>query len=177
MRSKGITPGDGDARHGTLNGYSNLRCRCEDCKRANNVNHTDYLNRHPEQRVKNTARSKARYARLRAAQPPKPPREPRHGTLAEYSYYRCRCEDCRTAATAARRASAARRAPLEPGDPRHGSRTGYSTGCRCEDCRAAAAAAQRAWMARKRGAAKGRHYPEPLPGWQQHIEARFTRVA
>jgi hypothetical protein len=26
---------DGDPRHGTLNGYFNLRCRCEKCRKAN----------------------------------------------------------------------------------------------------------------------------------------------
>lgn len=31
MRSR-IYPGDGDARHGTTNGYFNLRCRCADCR-------------------------------------------------------------------------------------------------------------------------------------------------
>jgi hypothetical protein len=34
----GIKPGDGDPRHGTLNGYTNLCCRCDQCRSAN----TDY---------------------------------------------------------------------------------------------------------------------------------------
>ncbi len=29
-----ITPGDGDPRHGTLNGYTNLRCRGPCCQQA-----------------------------------------------------------------------------------------------------------------------------------------------
>lgn len=29
-----ITAGDGDPRHGTMNGYQNHRCRCDDCKSA-----------------------------------------------------------------------------------------------------------------------------------------------
>lgn len=29
-----IVEGDGDPRHGTTNGYSNLRCRCDDCRDA-----------------------------------------------------------------------------------------------------------------------------------------------
>lgn len=29
-----ITPGDGDPRHGTLNGYTNLSCRCPCCRQA-----------------------------------------------------------------------------------------------------------------------------------------------
>ena len=29
-----IYPGDGDPRHGTLNGYNHLTCRCDDCRTA-----------------------------------------------------------------------------------------------------------------------------------------------
>jgi hypothetical protein len=29
-----ITAGDGDPRHGTANGYGNLKCRCPRCTRA-----------------------------------------------------------------------------------------------------------------------------------------------
>ena len=32
-----IRPGDGDARHGTVNGYGNLGCRCDDCREAHRV--------------------------------------------------------------------------------------------------------------------------------------------
>lgn len=32
-REHGLTPGD--PRHGTLNGYGNLGCRCNDCRRVN----------------------------------------------------------------------------------------------------------------------------------------------
>lgn len=31
-RKGGITPGDGDPRHGTMNGYTNLKCPCDECK-------------------------------------------------------------------------------------------------------------------------------------------------
>ena len=34
-----IHEGDGDSRHGTENGYTNLRCRCELCRQA----HADYF--------------------------------------------------------------------------------------------------------------------------------------
>lgn len=30
-----ISEGDGDPRHGTMNGYVNLRCRCGECRAAN----------------------------------------------------------------------------------------------------------------------------------------------
>lgn len=29
-----LQPGDGDPRHGTVNGYTNLRCRCGRCRLA-----------------------------------------------------------------------------------------------------------------------------------------------
>jgi ribosomal protein L37AE/L43A len=35
MRRGRITPGDGDPRHGTTNGYGNLGCRCASCREAN----------------------------------------------------------------------------------------------------------------------------------------------
>ena len=34
FRQKSITPGDGDPRHGTHNGYGNLGCRCPECRKA-----------------------------------------------------------------------------------------------------------------------------------------------
>jgi len=34
MTKQRITPGDGDPRHGTSNGYCNLRCRCAECREA-----------------------------------------------------------------------------------------------------------------------------------------------
>lgn len=34
MPRTAITPGDGDPRHGTTNGYTNLHCRCPDCRQA-----------------------------------------------------------------------------------------------------------------------------------------------
>jgi hypothetical protein len=34
MTRQRIVSGDGDPRHGTMNGYHNLRCRCEICRAA-----------------------------------------------------------------------------------------------------------------------------------------------
>ena len=34
-----------DARHGTLNGYNNLRCRCDRCREANRSTHAEYIAR------------------------------------------------------------------------------------------------------------------------------------
>lgn len=38
-----------DPRHGTTNGYSNLRCRCELCTEAWRQYHLVYMHSHPEQ--------------------------------------------------------------------------------------------------------------------------------
>ena len=66
-----------DPRHGTVNGYGNLRCRCDDCRAA-----------------------WAEYFRgLRAARTARglPPDDPRHGTQNGYNNCGCRCTDCTTA--------------------------------------------------------------------------------
>ena len=62
-----------DPRHGTINGYNTLRCRCERCKKAS----SDY--------------SKMRKARGL------PPGDPRHGTYNGYTNSGCRCDECRQA--------------------------------------------------------------------------------
>lgn len=80
-RMAGIHPGDGDPRHGSLNGYINLRCWCGPCREAG-----------------------ARYRqKLRQRHPPLAPDDPRHGTNNGYTNCGCRCTPCRKAANAARR--------------------------------------------------------------------------
>ncbi len=70
-----LTPDDGDLRHGTINGYSNLKCRCAACKTA----WADYcLN------LRNSAAL--------------PPDDWRHGQRNTYLNYACRCDACRLAA-------------------------------------------------------------------------------
>lgn len=64
-----------DPRHGTVNGYTNLRCRCESC------------------RAIWTAVTRAR----RSQRPPLAPDDPRHGTDNGYVNFKCRCKDCRAA--------------------------------------------------------------------------------
>jgi hypothetical protein len=44
MRSR-IHPGDGDPRHGTVNGYTNLTCRCPDCRDAQRRYQNDWAHR------------------------------------------------------------------------------------------------------------------------------------
>lgn len=75
-----IYPGDGDPRHGTYNGYHNLRCWCDDCRKANAAH----------QRGANQRRA------------PLAPSDPRHGTTNAYGNYGCRCTPCRKAGSAAR---------------------------------------------------------------------------
>jgi hypothetical protein len=50
-----------DPRHGTVNGYSNLECRCDRCREAHRVDHAEYMERHPEQREKHRQRRRWRY--------------------------------------------------------------------------------------------------------------------
>jgi hypothetical protein len=68
--------GPDDPRHGTTNGYVNLRCRCERCRDANTVSQR-------EQRAR----------RVNAPFSQKP-----HGTKAGYQNWGCRCDDCTRAA-------------------------------------------------------------------------------
>ena len=50
-----ITPGDGDDRHGTDNGYDNLSCRCPECTEAHAVAHSSRYVDNPERREKHRA--------------------------------------------------------------------------------------------------------------------------
>ncbi len=68
-----ILPGDGDPRHGTINGYCNLRCRCVECRAA----WAAYIADRRRRRV------------------PPPSRDARHGRTSTYVNYGCRCEICR----------------------------------------------------------------------------------
>ena len=70
-----------DPRHGTLNGYCNLACRCEMCRGANRERHREYI-----QRVRSLGRILGT-----------------HGSSAAYESG-CRCEACRKANTAKSRA-------------------------------------------------------------------------
>jgi hypothetical protein len=47
-----ISEGDGDPRHGTVNGYSNLGCRCPECRQAWTEYHYDYMHA-DEKRLEN----------------------------------------------------------------------------------------------------------------------------
>jgi hypothetical protein len=57
-----IKPGDGDPRHGTLNGYTNHACRCDLCTTANTEAHREYMEGNKEQHRKHADRERERYA-------------------------------------------------------------------------------------------------------------------
>jgi hypothetical protein len=69
-----MTPDDGDVRHGTINGYTNLKCRCDLCRRA-----------------------WADYSAEMCSTAVLPPGDPRHGRYTTYTNYACRCDLCREA--------------------------------------------------------------------------------
>lgn len=67
-----------DQRHGTANGYSNLGCRCGECRAAKAT----------DQRAQNAARARRGL----------PESDLRHGKASTYMNWRCRCQACTKAA-------------------------------------------------------------------------------
>jgi len=65
-----------DPRHGTLNGYCNLGCRCERCK-------VPWVAYNKQRRVE----------RAKLIQPD----DPRHGKQSFYYNHSCRCDKCKAA--------------------------------------------------------------------------------
>lgn len=62
-----IYPGDGDPRHGTVNGYCNLKCKCDECKAAWAESHRDYMNASEERKEAHRERARLAYAALEVA--------------------------------------------------------------------------------------------------------------
>ena len=127
-------------KHGTPNAYSNLKCRCERCRKAN----TAYLNSRNAAPCASCGRTiNARYrpgavcreCRTLAS------RTAEHGTETVYNWG-CRCDACRHAASEARR----KRRQERGGNPAVHNRSGYCNGCRCDICREA----QRLYTAQRR---------------------------
>ena len=58
---KRIYPGDGDPRHGTVNGYQNLRCRCALCGAAWATYYREWRRSHPERLRRHADRERVRY--------------------------------------------------------------------------------------------------------------------
>ena len=74
-------------RHGRYTSYTNLACRCQDCREAH------------------TVKTRA----VRAAQVALAPDDPRHGRVSTYLNYGCRCRLCTEAKRASKIAEWARR--------------------------------------------------------------------
>lgn len=82
-----IQAGDGDQRHGSVNGYVNHLCRCDECRGAWRA----------EQRRQNAQRAA------------KGVPDDIHGKRTTYANWQCRCAECRAAHAAAKRELYARR--------------------------------------------------------------------
>jgi hypothetical protein len=94
-----MVPGDGDPRHGTVNGYDNLKCRCPLCREAWRVGHQEWVVRNDYRTINpNTGERRMSRADYLASLP-----VPEHGTEARYGKG-CKCGPCMTAARAARAA-------------------------------------------------------------------------
>lgn len=76
-----------------------------------------------------------------------------HGTLTTYTYYKCRCGECRAARAsyeAMHRMDLAGRLDALPAES-HGKYSTYvNYGCRCDKCRAAASAVSRAQYVKRK---------------------------
>jgi hypothetical protein len=87
-----------DPRHGTDNGYRNLGCRCDECRKATAIAQLAYMHRSGRSRPWDM------YMAERRAQEPPP-----HGTESRYSNQGCRCDECKEASRLAKRARRAKR--------------------------------------------------------------------
>jgi hypothetical protein len=81
-----------DPRHGTANGYCNLKCRCDACRNAWREWMSDYNHR--------TGRHRPQTIYL--AEVTKRPEDVPHGTNSRYRRG-CRCDECRARQTALKR--------------------------------------------------------------------------
>jgi hypothetical protein len=51
---------DGTIPHGTAGGYTNHKCKCDDCREAWRISHLAYMHRHPEQQERHRNYMRAR---------------------------------------------------------------------------------------------------------------------
>lgn len=87
-----LKAGDGDERHGTLNGYVNAGCRCEECREANRV----YNMKRRAERAEGKPASEWGKKRGHMGEPLK------HNS-STYINWKCRCDQCREDASMVRR--------------------------------------------------------------------------
>ena len=129
-RMKGPIGGPEDPRHGTMNGYSNLSCRCDSCKA--------------------TAKEFNAMAKVKRFTKPKTGEEHWHGTYNGYHNYNCRCGPCTADNTLRskelRYKSLIRKGLPTPEEKRldkeyaismlkvHGTPKSIKVGCRCRTC-------------------------------------------
>jgi len=107
-----------DPRHGTVSGYTNLKCRCQLCRATNTERKQKLVIETTVQLLEN-------------------PNDPRHGK-ASGAQSGCLCDACRKARsiTQKKMLSKAKEEILKnPDDPRHGRAIGSITGCKCDKCK------------------------------------------
>ena len=99
-----MTISDRPTPHGTVNGYRNYGCRCDECRRANADKQRVYMRGHPEQREKHRRRSLIRRGLDPDAVFPVVPVS--HGTLSGVRHHRraktAMCPLCAAYANAAK---------------------------------------------------------------------------
>jgi hypothetical protein len=90
-----------DPRHGTMNGYSNHGCRCNGCRIANTAYYRAHRQGGYRQDACPTCGKPKRVIARQCRGCENAEREAPHGT--ESRYQRCWCDECRQAASDARR--------------------------------------------------------------------------
>lgn len=93
-------PNGAPIEHGTIFGYGNRRCRCDLCRKANNDYHRETVGG-PCPRC--GGRLSNRYVHQYCQACRRELNRPEHGTESRYGGG-CRCDECRSASTAGRRA-------------------------------------------------------------------------
>jgi len=73
---EGFTFDPEDSRHGSINGYGNLKCRCPECREENTARRAER-----REAVRNTLDDD----------------DERHGTNNAYTNYGCKCDPCKEA--------------------------------------------------------------------------------
>lgn len=116
-------------QHGTRNTYLRHKCRCEPCVKAAQEYSREWYQKNAERRKMLAAKWAAANKDAERVIP-----DDKHGTVSGYEYWRCRCEQCRTAVREAKRQYGGYQPRPCDEDIPHGTRSKYRRGCRCEFC-------------------------------------------